>query len=413
MKDIASVIKYEGDNRTFIWKHPTEDFNSLTQLIVHESQEAIFFMNGQALDLFGPGRHTLETQNIPKLGGFLKRATNDESPFHCEVYFINKTEQMTIKWGTDSKVEYMDPVQGFPLSIGASGEMSLRAENSRKLLLKIVGTEKTLTQARLVEIFRGFLMTKIKSYIAHVMKANQISIFEVDEQLGTFSRELHKLLCSDFEEYGVALERFLVTTIVKPEGDRQYERFKGLFYEQVLAVREAELQQRLNIINAQTEAQKTVIASQAMATKRAQEGYTYQQERGFDVMGKVAENEGSGSDLRNAAMGIGMGFGVGGAFGNTINNIAGNTMSGLMDPVPNAMSSMNNVNSTNNVGAFSGNVPGMINLKTDSSDNIDNTAVDSMDSFKAKVDKLVMMQQAGLLTDEEFARQKQRLLDEL
>ena len=46
MAQIADVIKYEGDNSTFVWKHPLEDFNSLSQLIVHESQEAIFFMNG-------------------------------------------------------------------------------------------------------------------------------------------------------------------------------------------------------------------------------------------------------------------------------------------------------------------------------------------------------------------------------
>ena len=92
MSNIAEIIKYEGDNSTFIWKHPCEDFNSLTQLIVHESQEAIFFMNGQALDLFGAGRYTLETQNIPMIGKVLNRATGDKSPFHCEVYFINKTE---------------------------------------------------------------------------------------------------------------------------------------------------------------------------------------------------------------------------------------------------------------------------------------------------------------------------------
>jgi hypothetical protein len=64
MMNIAKVIKYEGDNETFIWKHPYEDFNSGTQLIVHESQEAVFYMNGQALDSFGPGRYTLETQNM-------------------------------------------------------------------------------------------------------------------------------------------------------------------------------------------------------------------------------------------------------------------------------------------------------------------------------------------------------------
>ena len=80
MKPIAEVIKYEGDNSTFIWKHPVEDFNTGTQLIVHESQEAVFFMNGQALDLFGPGRHLLETQNIPLIGKFFRRPTNDVTP---------------------------------------------------------------------------------------------------------------------------------------------------------------------------------------------------------------------------------------------------------------------------------------------------------------------------------------------
>ena len=172
MAQIADIIKYEGDNSTFIWKHPNEDFNSFTQLIVHENQEAIFYMNGQALDLFGPGRYTLETHNIPKLGKILNRTTGGDTSFHCEVYFINKVEQMSIKWGTDSKVQYIEPTYGFPISIGASGEMSLRAEDSRKLLLKLVGTENFLGQQKLVGFFRSFLMTRVKTYIAQVMKAN-------------------------------------------------------------------------------------------------------------------------------------------------------------------------------------------------------------------------------------------------
>ena len=92
MANIVEIIKYEGDNTTFVWKSPVEDFNTGSQLIVHESQEAIFFMNGQALDLFGPGRHTLSTQNIPLLGKLLNLPTGGKTPFHCEVYFINKTE---------------------------------------------------------------------------------------------------------------------------------------------------------------------------------------------------------------------------------------------------------------------------------------------------------------------------------
>ena len=106
---ITEVIKYEGDNSTFVWKHPVEDFNTNAQLIVHETQEAVFFLNGQPLDLFGSGRYTLEIQNIPLLRHAINIPTGGQSAFHCEVYFVNKTEQMAIRWGTDSKVQYVEP----------------------------------------------------------------------------------------------------------------------------------------------------------------------------------------------------------------------------------------------------------------------------------------------------------------
>lgn len=265
MAQIAEIIKYEGDNSTFIWKHPCEDFNTTTQLIVHESQEAIFFMNGQALDLFGPGRHTLETQNIPLLRKFINIPTGGETPFHCEVYFINKTEQMAIKWGTDSKVQYVEPTYKFPLSIGASGEMALSVEDSRKLLIKLVGTERILDRNQLTTFFRAFLMTRVKTYIAQEMKASAINIFEIDESIEVFSKGIQARLLGDFEEYGVTLNRFFVTTIVKPDGDPQYEKFKELHFRQYADIAEAKLKQQTDVIYAQTEAQKTVIESQALA----------------------------------------------------------------------------------------------------------------------------------------------------
>lgn len=331
MSQIAEIIKYEGDNSTFIWKHPCEDFNSLTQLIVHENQEAIFFMNGQALDLFGAGRYTLETQNIPKIGKLLNRTTGDQTPFHCEVYFINKTEQMSIKWGTDSKVQYIEPTYGFPISIGASGEMSLRAEDSRKLLLKLVGTESFLGQQKLVGFFRSFLMTRVKTYIAQVMKSSAINIFEIDEHLTEFSDAIKRLLTGDFADYGVSLERFFVTNIAKPDGDRQYEKFKGLHFRQYADIAEAKLRQQTEIINAETEAQKTVIDSKAQATKRAQEGYTYQQERGFDVAEKVAQNEAVG-EFTNMGVGFGTMAGVGGAVGGMVGGMMNDAVSSAMNP---------------------------------------------------------------------------------
>ena len=374
MFKIFDVIKYEGNNDTFIWKHPCEDFNTLTQLIVHESQEAIFFMNGQALDLFGPGRHTLETQNIPLIGKALNMPTGGKTPFHCEVYFINKTEQMSIKWGTDSKVQYMEPTYNFPLSIGASGEMSLRAEDSRKLLLKLVGTENYLTQAKLTSFFRAFLMTRVKSYIAQVMKTNSISIFEIDENLAMFSNAIKNLLVNDFAEYGVALEQFFVTNIVKPDGDSMYEKFKSLHFRQYADIAEAKLRQQTDLIYAETEAQKVIIDSKAQATKRAQEGYTYQQERGFDVAEQVAQNEAVG-EFTNMGVGFGTMAGVGGAVGGMVGGMMNDAINTAQAPAP---------------------TPAQ--------------PTDDMAAFKAKIEKLTMMKEAGMLSEEEFNNLKAQLL---
>lgn len=328
MAQIADIIKYEGDNSTFVWKHPCEDFNTTTQLIVHESQEAIFFLNGQALDLFGPGRHTLEAQNIPLLRRLINIPTGGESAFHCEVYFINKTEQMAIRWGTDSKVQYVEPTYKFPISIGASGEMALSADDSRKLLVKLVGTESVLDRQQLTTYFRSILMTKVKTYIAQAMRTNAINIFEIDEQLESFSADIGNRLAPDFLDYGVQLKRFYVTTIVKPDGDPQYEKFKELHFRQYADIAEAQLQQRVGIIEQQTEAQKMVIESQAIAQKRMQEGYTYQQERGYDVAEKAAQNEGIG-EFTNMGIGLGMMTGVGGTVGGMVGGAVADAFAGM------------------------------------------------------------------------------------
>ena len=195
--------------------------------------------------------------------------------------------------------------------------MNLRAEDSRKLLLKVVGTENYLTQSKLTQLFRAFLMTKIKTYLARSIRESKISIFEIDEHLQEISENLHKMLIDDFVDYGVALERFFVTTIVKPDGDSAYEKFKSLHFRQYADIAEAKLRQQVGIIDQQTEAQKMVIESQALAQKRAQEGYTYQQERGFDVAHDVARNEAVGQ-FTNMGVGLGTMAGVGGAVGGMV-----------------------------------------------------------------------------------------------
>lgn len=271
MAKIAEVIKYEGDNSTFIWKHPSEDFNIFTQLIVHESQEAVFFMNGEALDLFGPGRHTLETQNIPKLGRLLNRTTNGDTPFHCEVYFINKTVQMGIKWGTDSKVRFLEPTYGVPLEIGASGELNLMVSDARKLLIKLVGTMNGIAwedrsggfTKSLSASFRPLISTAVKTNLSSVIKNNNMNILEIDENLGTLSEVLKKSMIPGFEEYGLTIPELYVTTIVLPENDPNFRRIRDL-HAISLQQRMVEAETTIKTARAEAEAAVTVAERQAV-----------------------------------------------------------------------------------------------------------------------------------------------------
>ena len=230
---LASIVKYEGDNETLVWKHPIEDFNLGSQLIVHESQEAIFFRDGQALDLFGPGRYTLETQQLPLLEKLYQLPTDTEGTFHSEVYFINKTVQMSIKWGTPDKVRFIDPLTSTPLEIGASGELNLMVKDSRKLLLKLVGTtggiawgdQEGFTKS-LQNSFRPLIVNTVKTRLPAVIKDQQIDLLEIDERVDEISAALHEKLLPGFEEYGLTIPQFYVTHVVLPEDDPNFKRIR-------------------------------------------------------------------------------------------------------------------------------------------------------------------------------------------
>ncbi len=436
MAHIVDVIKYEGDNNTFIWKHPREDFNLGSQLIVHESQEAVFMMNGQALDLFGPGRYTLETQNIPLIGKVLKLATGGETPFHCEVYFINKTVQMGLKWGTPDKVRFIDPLTGVPLELGASGEMNLAVEDSRKLLVKLVGTMRGIAwedaagfTKSLQASFRPMITSAVKANLGAVIKDNAIDILEVDEKLDLISAVLGGKIREGFDEYGLAVPNFYVTSIVLPEDDPNFKRIRELHTivlqtrviqaeatvktaaaqsqaqyrtaeEQSKAAieaarREAELQRQLTETEvAKREAERKVIAAQAEAQAERLKGMTeaeimaakgYNQKdvlqaevqkayaEGIGNMGPdTVSGGGGGSSVMSDMLGLGVGMAAAGTIMPQIGNMFGN-----MQPEKPAAPTQ---------------------------------PADDMAAFKAKVEKLSMMKDAGLLTDEEFAQMKADLL---
>lgn len=351
---LASIIKYEGDNETLVWKHPIEDFNFGSQLIVHESQEAIFFRDGQALDLFGAGRYTLQTQQLPLLEKIYKLPTDTEGTFHSEVYFVNLATQMGIKWGTDSKVRLFDPASGLHIELGASGEFNIRVTDSRKLLLKVVGTTGGLGQEQLLGIgngkgfFRSMVMTQVKSYLAQTIKENAINILEIDEHLMALSGALRERINAALDEYGLTMPEFYVSRIVTPDDDPNFRRMKEQYAEQYLLVRqenirkaeaeaaadrkavEAQTAARMKIIGAQGEAEALKIQKQAEAeayrmqaeaeaAEMRMKGYTYQQETSRQVGLEAMKNGLGGGANAAGALGDLAGLGVSlGAMGSVI-----------------------------------------------------------------------------------------------
>lgn len=364
------VIKYDGGNDTFVFKHEVEDFNSGTQLIVHESQEAVFFRDGKAMDRFGAGKYTLDTESLPLMKKFFKAIAGGPSQFHAEVYFINLSTIMGVKWGTDSKVRMYDPASGLHLEVGAFGEFNIKITDSGKVLLKLVGTELGLkkedilgssgyTKASVSGKFRALVMTKVKSFLPKAIRENNIDILEVDEHLDEISEYIRRELNTVFDSYGLALPEFFITNIDTPDDDPNYRRMKQQHAERYLRIQEerirqaeAEAKRRRVMVEAETaadvklvgvkaeeeairrmayaEAERTRAEGLAKADAMRAQGYTYAQETQREVGVAIASNEGAGagggigstmSGVVQAGIGIGAAVSVGKATVGMMNGV--------------------------------------------------------------------------------------------
>lgn len=278
--EAISVIKYEGNNEVLAHKHEKEDFTIGSQLIVHESQEALFFRDGKVFDQFTAGRHTLVTNNIPKVRDYMKLGTGGINVFHCEVYFINMVTQMGIRWGTDSKVRLFDPASGLHVEIGASGNFNMRVIDARKLILKLVGTTDGLLQSDVTGegksygtgMFKALIVNKVKANLARIIKEENLNILEIDAYLDVLSAKLMIDINGTLDEYGLTMPEFYVTSIVTPDDDPNFVRLKQQFADKTLKVREeevrkaeAEAAQQRRIVEAQTEAQLKAVSAQGEA----------------------------------------------------------------------------------------------------------------------------------------------------
>ncbi|WP_339292680.1 SPFH domain-containing protein [Paenibacillus sp. FSL W8-0187] len=271
---IIEVVKYEGPPDVFAWRYPNQELGTWTQLIVHETQEAILYKGGQALDSFSAGRHTLSTANIPILSNVINLPFGGKSPFTAEVWFVNKLRSLDVKWGTNSPIQLQDPKYNIIVSVRAFGQFGVQISDPRKFLATMVGTLQTFDQSTLIKYYRGVLMSNITEIISSYIVRKKISVVEINAYIAEISKHIMEAIAPSFEEIGITLLNFYVDSINIPENDPAAVRIK-----------------------------------EALAKKAEMDiiGYTYHQERTFNTLEGAAKNPGSPA----AVMGTGLGMGLG------------------------------------------------------------------------------------------------------
>jgi membrane protease subunit (stomatin/prohibitin family) len=289
---IVEVVKYNGGPDVFAWKYPSEEIGTWTQLIVNESQEAVLYKGGQALDIFAAGRHTLSTANIPFLNKIINLPFDGRSPFTAEVWYINKIHSLDIKWGTPTPIQLQDPKYKVFVPLRSFGQFGIQVGESKQFLTKLVGTLSVFDKDNIIKYFRGLYLTKVKDSISSYLIKKSVSTLEINAYLDELSEHLKEAIRPTLDEYGIRLLNFYVNDINVPEDDPAVKKLKD-----------------------------------ALAKKAEMDivGYSYVQERSFDTLEGAVTNPGSAqSGLMEAGIGLGMGLGFGGAMGGQTGGLAHN-----------------------------------------------------------------------------------------
>ena len=305
---IVETIKFEGPQDALVWRNSGKDYmlsgddsiNAGSQLIVDEFYEAILFANGNALDLFKPGRHTLITQNIPLLEEQYQKLT-DKTPFPCKVYFINKVHQLELKWGTQGAITVDDPKYNIFLHVGCCGTMAVKIKDSRKFLLKFVGNKESFNNNDLVANLRGIISSRVKDYISKMMILGSVSFFDINANIYDIGLLVMDQLQPIFDNYGLEIQLFNIETIDVPRED----------YDQLQNARQR-------------------------AAGRVAEGTTWDKERMMQVLETAAGNEGSAGNMMGMGMGLGLGTGIGVPMGQAMGSISTSVFGSMNEQQPSA-----------------------------------------------------------------------------
>ncbi len=224
---LLDVIEYTDPSGQEIIKKVPEngaaDIRLGAQLVVRETQSAVFYKDGKALDVFGPGRYTLTTNNLPVLSGLLNLFTRDnKTPFSAEVYFVNQKTFTDLKWGTPQPIDLKDAEFGW-VQIRTFGTFSIKVIEPQLFINNLVGTQGVYSQSELNNFLKGSILANLNKLLADTFK----SYGEIRKDLDAFTAAIKLRVKDDFDKYGIELRDFFVMDISVPEELQQALRSKS------------------------------------------------------------------------------------------------------------------------------------------------------------------------------------------